>query len=71
MNNAFLRIVARNLVPLGFLSLSACLIYAGNLDLARISSDVLERFFRNLPVDSGVAFIVVQHLSADHKSLMV
>jgi two-component system CheB/CheR fusion protein len=31
----------------------------------------LERFFRNVPVDSGVAFIVVQHLSADHKSLMV
>ena len=30
----------------------------------------LERFFRNVPPDSGLAFIVVQHLSADHKSLM-
>jgi two-component system CheB/CheR fusion protein len=30
----------------------------------------LERFFRTIPVDSGVAYIVVQHLSADHKSLM-
>jgi two-component system, chemotaxis family, CheB/CheR fusion protein len=30
----------------------------------------LERFFRSIPVDSGVAFVVVQHLSADHKSLM-
>ena len=30
----------------------------------------LERFFRSVPVDSGVAYIVVQHLSADHKSLM-
>ena len=30
----------------------------------------LERFFRHVPPDSGVAFIVVQHLSADHKSLM-
>jgi two-component system, chemotaxis family, CheB/CheR fusion protein len=30
----------------------------------------LERFFRSIPLDSGVAYIVVQHLSADHKSLM-
>ncbi len=30
----------------------------------------LERFFRAIPTDSGVAFVVVQHLSADHKSLM-
>ena len=30
----------------------------------------LERFFRHLPEDSGIAFVVVQHLSADHKSLM-
>ena len=30
----------------------------------------LERFFRAMPVDSGIAFVVVQHLSPDHKSLM-
>src|SRR3982074_2639252 len=30
----------------------------------------LEKFFRSVPVDSGVAYVVVQHLSADHKSLM-
>ncbi|HEX4332701.1 MAG TPA: chemotaxis protein CheB [Usitatibacter sp.] len=30
----------------------------------------LERFFRSLPLDTGAAFVVVQHLSADHKSLM-
>jgi two-component system, chemotaxis family, CheB/CheR fusion protein len=30
----------------------------------------LERFFRSVPIDSGVAYVVVQHLSADHKSLM-
>ncbi len=30
----------------------------------------LERFFRAVPVDSGVAYVVVQHLSADHRSLM-
>ena len=30
----------------------------------------LERFFRALPVNSGAAYVVVQHLSPDHKSLM-
>jgi two-component system CheB/CheR fusion protein len=30
----------------------------------------LEQFFRALPVDTNVAYIVVQHLSAEHKSLM-
>ncbi|HEX3063552.1 MAG TPA: chemotaxis protein CheB, partial [Usitatibacter sp.] len=30
----------------------------------------LEHFFRAIPLDTGVAFVVVQHLSADHKSLM-
>jgi two-component system, chemotaxis family, CheB/CheR fusion protein len=32
--------------------------------------DALERFFSALPVDSGAAFVVVQHLSPDHKSMM-
>lgn len=32
--------------------------------------DSLERFFRNLPPDAGVTFVIVQHLSPDHKSLM-
>ena len=30
----------------------------------------LERFFRAMPARSGVAFVIVQHLSPDHKSLM-
>ncbi|HYC36958.1 MAG TPA: chemotaxis protein CheB [Usitatibacter sp.] len=30
----------------------------------------LERFFRAMPANSGVAFVIVQHLSPDHKSLM-
>lgn len=30
----------------------------------------LESFFRNMPPDSGLAFVVVQHLSPDFKSLM-
>ena len=32
--------------------------------------EALEQFFDNMPSDSGMAFIVVQHLSPDFKSLM-
>lgn len=32
--------------------------------------DALERFFGACPTDSGAAFVVVQHLSPDHKSMM-
>jgi two-component system CheB/CheR fusion protein len=32
--------------------------------------DALEKFFRACPTNSGAAFVVVQHLSADHKSMM-
>ncbi|MDJ0554245.1 MAG: chemotaxis protein CheB [Microcoleaceae cyanobacterium MO_207.B10] len=31
---------------------------------------VIEEFFDNMPRDSGAAFVVVQHLSPDFKSLM-
>ena len=30
----------------------------------------LEQFFRAMPTDTGISFVVVQHLSPDHKSLM-
>jgi len=30
----------------------------------------LEEFFENMPADSGAAFVVIQHLSPDFKSLM-
>jgi two-component system, chemotaxis family, CheB/CheR fusion protein len=33
--------------------------------------EALETFFSNMPADSGAAFVVVQHLSPDYKSLMV
>ncbi len=33
--------------------------------------EAIESFFSNMPVDTGLAFIVVQHLSPDYKSLMV
>lgn len=33
--------------------------------------EALERFFEPMPEGSGIAFVVVQHLSPDYKSLMV
>ncbi len=33
--------------------------------------EALEAFFNNMTADSGMAFIVIQHLSPDYKSLMV
>ncbi len=33
--------------------------------------EALEQFFRNMSSDSGLAFVVIQHLSPDYKSLMV
>ncbi len=32
--------------------------------------EALERFFENVPLDTGMAFVVVQHLSPDFRSLM-
>jgi two-component system CheB/CheR fusion protein len=32
--------------------------------------EALERLFKTLPCDTGAAFVVVQHLSPDHKSMM-
>ena len=32
--------------------------------------DSLERLFAHLPTDTGMAFVVLQHLSPDFKSLM-
>jgi two-component system CheB/CheR fusion protein len=32
--------------------------------------DPIEKFFDNLPADTGTAFVIVQHLSPDFKSLM-
>jgi two-component system, chemotaxis family, CheB/CheR fusion protein len=33
--------------------------------------EALELFFNNMPAESGMAFVVVQHLSPDYKSMMV
>ena len=32
--------------------------------------DALEKLFAGLPADSGAAYVVIQHLSPDHKSMM-
>src|SRR6187455_2869058 len=32
--------------------------------------EALERLFENMPVETGLAFVVVQHLSPDFKSVM-
>jgi len=32
--------------------------------------EALEKFFKSMPADSGMAFVVIQHLSPDFKSLM-
>jgi two-component system CheB/CheR fusion protein len=33
--------------------------------------EALQMFFSNMPLNSGLAFVVIQHLSPDYKSLMV
>jgi two-component system CheB/CheR fusion protein len=33
--------------------------------------EAIEAFFKHMPVESGMAFVVIQHLSPDYKSLMV
>ncbi|PWH13433.1 MAG: chemotaxis protein CheR [Anaerolineae bacterium] len=33
--------------------------------------EALEAFFSHMPADSGLAFVVIQHLSPDYKSMMV
>ena len=33
--------------------------------------EALQQFFKHMPFDSGMAFVVIQHLSPDYKSMMV
>lgn len=32
--------------------------------------EAIEQFFENCPVDTGAAFVVIQHLSSNYKSMM-
>ncbi|MEW7983548.1 MAG: chemotaxis protein CheB [Candidatus Sedimenticola endophacoides] len=40
------------------------------IDASAGGLEAIDAFFKQMPPDSGCAFIVVQHLSPDHKSLM-
>ena len=33
--------------------------------------EALQIFFQKFPEDSGLSFVVIQHLSTDHKSMML
>lgn len=48
-------------LPIHYVALGAS---AGGLE-------AIEAFFSHMPVDSGLGFVVIQHLSPDYKSLMV
>lgn len=48
---------------------------AGQVRIAAIGAsagglEALERFFQAMPVDSGLAFVIIQHLSPDFRSMM-
>ncbi len=45
-------------------------IYVVGIGASAGGLEALERFFRTVPADSGMAFVVIQHLSPDFKSLM-
>ena len=51
-------------MPFSLLGVCAVGASAGGLE-------ALQQFFDNAAPDSGIAYVVVQHLSPDHKSLMV
>ncbi|MEJ2742687.1 MAG: chemotaxis protein CheB, partial [Gammaproteobacteria bacterium] len=45
-------------------------IYVAAIGASAGGLEALEELFSHMPLDTGVAFVVVQHLSPDHKSLM-
>lgn len=68
---------SRHLVSYWFVSarLMACIgghrqFYVVGIGASAGGLEALEAFFANMPVNSGMAFIVVQHLSPNYKSMM-
>ena len=61
MNDVILPPQIAGIAPLYYVGVGAS---AGGLE-------ALETFFTAMPADSGMAFIVIQHLSPDYKSMMV
>ena len=57
-------------VPREAVSSDATVPYVVGIGESAGGLEALERFFDNVPADSGMAFVVVQHLSPDFKSLM-
>lgn len=49
---------------------SAALLYVVAIGASAGGLDALEKLVAELPPDSGAAFVVIQHLSPDHKSMM-
>ncbi|MCB1771029.1 MAG: hypothetical protein KDJ31_15230, partial [Candidatus Competibacteraceae bacterium] len=47
------------------------LIYYVGVGASAGGLEALESFFSQMPAESGMAFIVIQHLSPDYKSMMV
>ena len=50
---------------------STCPIYYVGIGASAGGLEALESFFSGMSADSGMAFIVIQHLSPDYKSMMV
>ncbi|MDY6899407.1 MAG: chemotaxis protein CheB, partial [Cyanobacteriota bacterium] len=47
-----------------------CKLFVVGIGASAGGLQALEKFFKNMPTDSGAAFVVVQHLSPNFKSLM-
>jgi two-component system CheB/CheR fusion protein len=45
-------------------------IYIAGIGASAGGLEALERLFKNMPVDTGIAFVIIQHLSPDFKSVM-
>jgi two-component system CheB/CheR fusion protein len=57
-------------VPRDSISKESTVPYVVGIGASAGGLEALERFFENVPADSGMAFVVIQHLSPDFKSLM-
>ncbi len=64
------------LLNIGEYGITLCLLHRSSAWPRRMiekivpSLEAFEQFFRNMPVDSGLAFVVIQHLDPTHKSIL-
>lgn len=59
-----------NLPESGFLNGTTSPSYVVGIGASAGGLESLEKLFQNLPADTGMAFVVIQHLSPDFKSMM-